>query len=61
MLTCTEGGSLAALMDEVKLKLIQLQDELYAESDHAVLIVLQTIDAAGKESTIKHLMAGVNA
>lgn len=50
----------AAVMDEVKRKLFQLQDELYAESDHAVLIVLQAIDAAGKDSTIKHVMSGVN-
>lgn len=53
-----ESGS--ELMEEVKLKLIELQDTLYAESDHAVLIVLQAIDAAGKDSTIKRVMSGVN-
>jgi len=37
-----------------------LQDVLYAENRHAVLIVIQAMDAAGKDGTIKHIMAGVN-
>src|ERR1700694_995116 len=36
------------------------QDRLYAEDCDAVLLVLQGIDAAGKDSTIKHVMRGVN-
>ena len=41
-------------------KLDKLQYLLYAEHKHALLIVLQGIDAAGKDGTIRHVMAGVN-
>lgn len=37
-----------------------LQDKLYAEGKHSILIVLQAMDAAGKDGTIKHLMSGLN-
>jgi PPK2 family polyphosphate:nucleotide phosphotransferase len=36
------------------------QNLLYADDRHAVLIVLQAMDAAGKDGTIKHVMSGVN-
>lgn len=36
------------------------QELLYASASHAVLIVLQGMDAAGKDGTIKHVMSGVN-
>ena len=38
----------------------QLQDKLYAQDRWAVLIILQAMDAAGKDSTIEHVMSGVN-
>jgi PPK2 family polyphosphate:nucleotide phosphotransferase len=41
-------------------KLDQLQELLYAEKKHALLIVLQAMDAGGKDSTIRHVMSGVN-
>jgi PPK2 family polyphosphate:nucleotide phosphotransferase len=41
-------------------ELATLQDVLYADSNHAVLIVIQAMDAAGKDGTIKHIMSGVN-
>ncbi|MCF8135516.1 MAG: polyphosphate kinase 2 family protein, partial [Synechococcus lacustris] len=47
------------LQEGVK-KLAKLQDLLYADGRWGVLIVLQAIDAAGKDSTIKHVMSGVN-
>ncbi|MDA1190591.1 MAG: polyphosphate kinase 2 family protein [Candidatus Poribacteria bacterium] len=37
-----------------------LQERLYAERRHSVLIVLQARDAAGKDSTIKHVFSGLN-
>lgn len=37
-----------------------LQSKLYAESRHAVLIIFQAMDAAGKDSTIKQVMSGIN-
>jgi PPK2 family polyphosphate:nucleotide phosphotransferase len=36
------------------------QERLYANDVHSVLIVLQAMDAAGKDGTIKHVMSGVN-
>jgi PPK2 family polyphosphate:nucleotide phosphotransferase len=36
------------------------QELLYADDRYAVLIVLQAMDAAGKDGTIKHVMSGVN-
>ncbi len=40
--------------------LAKYQDVLYAQSTHAVLIIFQAMDAAGKDSTIKHVMSGIN-
>ena len=37
-----------------------LQDKLYADGREGLLIVLQAMDAAGKDSTVKHVMSGVN-
>jgi PPK2 family polyphosphate:nucleotide phosphotransferase len=41
-------------------RLAELQDKLYAQDRWAVLIVLQGMDAAGKDGVIKHVMAGIN-
>lgn len=49
-----------AALDEAKQSLFDLQDRFYAAADRSLLIVLQAIDAAGKDSTIKHVMSGVN-
>ena len=40
--------------------LAEYQDRLAAQGTYAVLVVLQAIDAAGKDSTIRHVMSGVN-
>jgi PPK2 family polyphosphate:nucleotide phosphotransferase len=40
--------------------LSRLQEKLYAQDRWAVLIVLQALDAAGKDGVIKHVMSGVN-
>jgi PPK2 family polyphosphate:nucleotide phosphotransferase len=40
--------------------LAEYQTRLYAEGTHGVLIVLQALDAAGKDGTIRHVMSGVN-
>src|SRR5438270_7184518 len=47
------------LVEDVE-RLAQLQDVLYAAQQYAVLIVLQGMDTAGKDSIIKHVMSGVN-
>ncbi len=41
-------------------RLSDLQARLYAQGTTSLLIVLQAMDAAGKDSTIKHVMSGVN-
>lgn len=41
-------------------RLAELQNVLYADGRHGLLILLQATDAAGKDSTIKHVMSGVN-
>jgi PPK2 family polyphosphate:nucleotide phosphotransferase len=41
-------------------RLAELQDLLYAHNRHALLLVFQAMDAAGKDSIIKHVMSGVN-
>lgn len=41
-------------------KLTDLQDRLYADDRYGVLIIFQAMDAAGKDSTIKHVMSGIN-
>lgn len=38
----------------------KLQEKLYAGQDHAILIVLQGMDAGGKDSTVQHVLSGVN-
>jgi len=40
--------------------LAKLQDMLYAQGQWGVLLILQAMDAAGKDGTIKHVMSGVN-
>lgn len=41
-------------------KLSRLQDKLYAHNKYSILIILQAMDAAGKDSTVKHIMSGLN-
>jgi len=41
-------------------RLEELQELLYAEHKHKVLIVLQVRDAGGKDGTIRHVFDGVN-
>ncbi len=43
-----------------KAELTELQGKFYADSRFALLLVFQAMDAAGKDSTIKHVMSGVN-
>ena len=41
-------------------RLGSLQERLYAEHTYAILIILQGLDAAGKDGVIEHVMSGVN-
>jgi PPK2 family polyphosphate:nucleotide phosphotransferase len=49
-----------AQLAEKAVALSQLQELLYAEHKHKVLIVLQGIDTSGKDSTIRHVFGDVN-
>jgi len=40
--------------------LAEMQDSLYADDRYALLLILQAMDAAGKDGTIEHVMSGVN-
>ena len=61
------GGLESEFKDEAKAalrsgieQLAELQEKLYAQDRWALLLILQAMDAAGKDSTIKHVMSGVN-
>lgn len=41
-------------------QMAEMQDKLYAQNTFALLIVLQAMDAAGKDGTIRHVMSGFN-
>jgi PPK2 family polyphosphate:nucleotide phosphotransferase len=41
-------------------ELCRMQDVLYAQDRWALLLIFQAMDAAGKDSTIKHVMSGLN-
>jgi PPK2 family polyphosphate:nucleotide phosphotransferase len=56
-LTKTEGEEL--LEDGIR-QLAALQDKLYANNRYSVLVIIQGMDAAGKDSVISHVMSGLN-
>jgi len=49
-----------AILAESVAELAQAQDLLWAHDTHSVLVILQAMDAAGKDGLIKHVMSGVN-
>jgi PPK2 family polyphosphate:nucleotide phosphotransferase len=66
-----DPGDTAGLSEEIKgeagqllrhstQQLAELQDMLFAQDRWALLLIFQAMDAAGKDSTIKHVMSGVN-
>jgi PPK2 family polyphosphate:nucleotide phosphotransferase len=57
MITKAEGQ---AILEEGVKNLAILQDKLYAHNQYSVLIVLQAMDAAGKDGIIKHVLTGLN-
>jgi len=56
-LTKEEG---VQLLIQEKEKLRELQEKLYADGSQSLLVVLQAMDAAGKDSLIEHVFGGVN-
>jgi PPK2 family polyphosphate:nucleotide phosphotransferase len=57
MITKEQG---ATLLQQGIENLSVMQDKLYAHRRYSVLIVIQAMDAAGKDSTIKHVLTGLN-
>ncbi len=55
-----ERAQAGELLTETVQLLADYQDRLAAQDTYGLLVVLQGIDAAGKDSTIKHVMSGVN-
>jgi PPK2 family polyphosphate:nucleotide phosphotransferase len=57
----TEGRDLVAKQGSALTeKIAELQERLYAEAKQSLLIILQGMDAGGKDGTIKHVMSNVN-
>ena len=48
------------LLKENRRELAEVQRRLYADNRYSLLVVLQAMDAAGKDGTIRHVMSGVN-
>jgi len=55
-----EKEQAADQLDKNLHRLTVLQYLLYAEAQRALLVVLQGIDAGGKDGTIRHVMSGLN-
>ncbi|KPE49878.1 polyphosphate kinase 2 family protein [Chryseobacterium indologenes] len=53
-----EEGELLLIKEKEKLR--ELQEKLYADGSQSLLVVLQAMDAAGKDSLIEHVFGGVN-
>jgi PPK2 family polyphosphate:nucleotide phosphotransferase len=56
----TNDKKTEAKLEKTIKRLDNLQDLLYAEKKRALLVVLQGMDAAGKDGTIRHVMSGVS-
>ena len=48
------------LLEQNRRELAKAQELLYANNTYALLVILQGMDAAGKDGIIKHVMSGVN-
>lgn len=53
-----EEGEQLLILEKVKLR--ELQEKLYSDGSKSLLVVLQAMDAAGKDSLIEHVFGGVN-
>ncbi len=58
--TSEDKDEAKSALKELNLRLESLQELLFAEHKHKVLIVLQGMDTSGKDGTIRHVFEGVN-
>lgn len=49
-----------AKMGKLKKRLAELQDILFAQKKHSLLVILQGMDSSGKDGTVKHIFSGIN-
>ena len=56
----TDTKELKERLEKDRARIAELQDVLYAAGRHAILLIFQAMDAAGKDSAIRHVMSGVN-
>ena len=55
-----EKEDIIAKYEANKLELAQLQDKFYADGREGLIVVLQALDASGKDSSIKNVFSGIN-
>ena len=55
-----KSDAVAKRLEQNTARIAELQWSLFAESRHAVLIILQGMDASGKDGTVRHVMTGLN-
>lgn len=53
-------ADVAAEVEKLKERLGEQQDMLFAQKEHALLVILQGMDCSGKDGVIKHALSGVN-
>ncbi len=56
----SSSDDVKGMMKDNIVEIAKLQDRLYAEGKTGLLIIFQAMDAAGKDSAIKHAMSGIN-
>src|SRR5437868_2800538 len=55
-----EKPEAVAMLEHVGARLVEAQEKLWAQDRQALLIIPQAMDAAGKDSAVKHVMSGMN-
>jgi PPK2 family polyphosphate:nucleotide phosphotransferase len=55
-----EKDDAAGILEDLIAQTAELQNKLYAANKQSLLIIFQAMDAAGKDSAIKHTMSGIN-
>ncbi|MCL2077324.1 MAG: polyphosphate kinase 2 family protein [Oscillospiraceae bacterium] len=56
----TTSDDVKSIVEENVKEISELQSKLYAEGKTGLLLIFQAMDAAGKDSAIKHVMSGIN-
>jgi len=56
----SSSSEVKSIVEQNIVEISELQSKLYAEGKTGVLIIFQAMDAAGKDSAIKHVMSGIN-